>query len=64
VYNATEWMAVLVNLVSVRCRGDSCSRPGATARVAVWELPVRSSSVRWLEGSADGRLYDAQQWAW
>jgi hypothetical protein len=30
----------------------------------MWQLPVWSSSVRWLEGAADGRLEDAQQRAW
>jgi hypothetical protein len=42
VYNATEWMAILANLAPVGRRGESCSRPRAASRVAVWELPVRS----------------------
>jgi hypothetical protein len=54
-YSATEWMAVLANLALVGRHGESCSRPGAASRVAVWELPVRSPFVRRLEGSADGR---------
>jgi hypothetical protein len=55
VYSATEWMAVLANLALVVRHGDSCSRPGAASRVAVWELLIRSPSVRWPKGSADGR---------
>jgi hypothetical protein len=50
VYIATEWMAVLANLAPVGRHGESCSRPRAASRVVVWELPVRSPSVRWLEG--------------
>jgi hypothetical protein len=54
-YCATEWMANLANLAPIWHHGESCSRPGAASRVAVWELPVRSTSIRWLEGSVDGR---------
>jgi hypothetical protein len=36
-------------------RSAPCIRPGADSRVAVWELPVWSSSVRRLEGAADGK---------
>jgi hypothetical protein len=45
-YNAEELMAVLANLAPVGCHGVSCSRPGVASRAAMWELLVRSSSVR------------------
>jgi hypothetical protein len=46
VYNAVELMAVLPNLAPVGRHVVSCFRPGAASRVAVWEPPVRSPSVR------------------
>jgi hypothetical protein len=46
VHSAMELMVVLVNLAPVGCRGESCTRPGASSRVTVWELPVWSPSVR------------------
>jgi hypothetical protein len=46
VYNTVEWMAVLANLTPVGRHGESCSRPGAASRVAVWELHVWLPSVR------------------
>jgi hypothetical protein len=52
--NAVELIAVLANLALVRRHGVSCPRPGVASRVVVWELPVWSPSVRWLEGVADG----------
>jgi hypothetical protein len=45
-YSAVELMAVLANLAPVRRHGVSCSRPGAASRAAMWELPIRSPSVR------------------
>jgi hypothetical protein len=63
-HSAVELMVVLTNLAPVGHCGESCARPGAASRVVVWELPVWSSSVRWLDGAADGRLEDAQQRAW
>jgi hypothetical protein len=45
-YNVVELMAILTNLVPAGRRGESCSRPRAALRVAVWGLPVRSPSVR------------------
>jgi hypothetical protein len=44
--------------------GVPCIRPGATSRVAVWELLPWSSCVRHLEGRADGRPAVAQRRAW
>jgi hypothetical protein len=35
---------------------ESCACPGVASRVVVWEPLVWSSSVRQLEGWADGRL--------
>jgi hypothetical protein len=46
VVEVAELMAVLANLVPAGRRGESSSRPGATSRVAVWGLPVRSPFVR------------------
>jgi hypothetical protein len=63
-HSVAELMAVLVNLAPGGRRGESYTRPGATSRVAAWELLVWSPSERQLEGSADGRPEDAQQWAW
>jgi hypothetical protein len=63
-HGAVELTAVLTNLAPVRRRGEPCTHPGAASRVAVWEFPVWSSSVRRIESAADGRLEDAQQRAW
>jgi hypothetical protein len=49
IYNqagVAELMVVLENLGPGRRRGESCTRPGVASRVRVWELPVRSPSVR------------------
>jgi hypothetical protein len=45
-HSVVELMVVVANLAPCGHRGESCTCPGATSRVAVWELPVRSSSVR------------------
>jgi hypothetical protein len=64
VYSATECMVVLMNLASGGRRGESCARPGATSRVALWKPLVWSSSIRQLEGWASGGLEIAQQQVW
>jgi hypothetical protein len=56
-----EWTIVLENLASSGRHGESCACPEATSRVAVWELLVRSPSVRRLEGWADRRPGAAQR---
>jgi hypothetical protein len=60
-HSVVELMVVLANLSSGGRRGASCAHPGAASRVVVWELLVWSSSVRRLEGWADGGLEDAQR---
>jgi hypothetical protein len=60
-HGVVELMVVLTNLASSGCHGESCARPGAASRVAVWELLVWSPSVRRLKGWADGGPEDAQQ---
>jgi hypothetical protein len=64
VYSATERMVVLANLASGRASLRSCTRPGVVSWVAAWELLVRSSYVRQLEGWADGGLEVTQRWSW
>jgi hypothetical protein len=59
-----KWTVVLTNLASGGRRGESCARPGVTTRVALWKPLVWSSSVRQLEGWADGWLEVAQQRVW
>jgi hypothetical protein len=49
-HSVMESTAVLANLASGGRHGASCARLGAASRVVVWELLVRSSSVRRLEG--------------
>jgi hypothetical protein len=46
VYSVVELMEVPANLVPAGRRGESYSHLGVASRVAVWGLPVRSSSVR------------------
>jgi hypothetical protein len=53
-----------MNLASGRCRGESCTRPGAASRVAAWELLVWSPPVHRFEDWADERLEVAQWLAW
>jgi hypothetical protein len=48
-----ELTVVLMNPAPGGCRGESCACLGAALRVVAWELPVRSSSVRWLKGAAE-----------
>jgi hypothetical protein len=60
VFSATEWMAVLANLASGGCRGESCACPGAVSRVMSWEPLVWSLPMRW----ADGGLEVTQRQAW
>jgi hypothetical protein len=45
-HSAAELMVVLTNLAPVGRRGEPCTHPGVASRVAVWELPVWSPSVR------------------
>jgi hypothetical protein len=45
-YNTMKLTAALANLAPVRRHGVSCSCLGAASRVAVWELPILSPSVR------------------
>jgi hypothetical protein len=63
-HSVAELTTVLANLAPGGRRGESCICPGVASRVAAWELPVWLSSVRRLEGSADGRPEDAQQRVW
>jgi hypothetical protein len=63
-HNVMELMVVPENLTSGGRRGKSCDCPGAASRVVVWELLVRSPSVRLLEGWADGGSKDAQRQVW
>jgi hypothetical protein len=56
VYSAMEWMAVLANLAPVGRHGESCPRPGAASRVAVWNIlfgrrPYADLRVQLTEGS-------------
>jgi hypothetical protein len=64
VHSDTELMVVLTNLASGGHRGESCACQGAVSRVVVWDPFVWSSSVRQLEGWADGGLEVAQQRVW
>jgi hypothetical protein len=57
------WPSWRILLPVGRCC-ESCARPEAASRVAVWELLVWSSCVRQLEGWADGGLEVAQRRAW
>jgi hypothetical protein len=63
-HSVAELMVVLANLASGGRCGKSCACPGAASRVVVWEILVWSSSVRQLEGRADGGLEDAQRRVW
>jgi hypothetical protein len=63
-HSDVELMVVLENLAFGGRRGESCARPGEALRVVVWELLVWSSSIRRLEGWADGRPEAAQRRAW
>jgi hypothetical protein len=49
------WPSGQILLLAGRC-GESCACPGAASRVAVWEPLIWPSSVRRLEGHADGGL--------
>jgi hypothetical protein len=46
VYSAVELVVVLTNLAPVVRSGEPCTCLGAASRVAMWELPVWSPSVR------------------
>jgi hypothetical protein len=53
-YNAKEWVAAWRILLLAGRRDKSYACPGAASRIVVWEPLAWLSSVRRLEGHADG----------
>jgi hypothetical protein len=64
VHSTTEWTTVLANLASGGASWHALCPPRSDFEGGVLKSSVESSSVRRLEGAADGRSYGAQQLVW